>query len=69
MPTTPLLLLLHFASPKPYLLALALCASVGPPVWVISVDPMVKELAASLVMSRPTGALVPGCLPTQAVAP
>jgi hypothetical protein len=55
--------------PKPYLLALALCTSVGPPIWVVSVDPMVEELAASLVMSRPTRAPVPGCLPTQAVAP
>jgi hypothetical protein len=36
-------------------LALALCEGAGPPVWV---DPMLDELAASLVVSWSTGASV-----------
>ena len=39
--------------PEPDLLALALCASAGPPAWVVSFDPMLEELATSLVVSRP----------------
>ena len=44
-------------------LALALCASVGPPAWVVSFDPMLEELAASLVVSQPMRAATPECLP------
>jgi hypothetical protein len=46
----------------------AMCASTGPPAWVISVDPMLEELAASLIMSWPARTPTLGCLPTQAVA-
>jgi hypothetical protein len=45
-----------------------MCVSAGPLAWVISVDPMLEELAASLIMSWLVRTLVPGCLPTQAVA-
>ena len=58
--------ILCFLEPDP--LALALCASTGPPVWVGSFDPMLEELAASLVVSRPMSAATPECLPTQATA-
>lgn len=40
-----------------------LCEGAGPPAWV---DPMLDELAASLVMSRPTGAPVHGSPSTPA---
>lgn len=50
------------------LLALVLCASVGPLAWVVLVDPMLEELIVSLVLSRPAGDPTPRCLPT-AVAP
>ena len=53
---------LCFLEPDP--LVLALCASAGPPAWVISFDPMLEDLAASLVMSRPASEPVPGCQPT-----
>jgi hypothetical protein len=43
-----------------------MCASVGPPAWVVSVDPMLEELATSLVVSQPARTPAPGCLPTQA---
>ena len=45
-------------------MALALCASAGPPVWVVSFDPMLEELATSLVVSRLMRAATPECLPT-----
>jgi hypothetical protein len=38
--------------PEPDPLALALCVSARPPTLVVSFDPMLEELAASLVMSR-----------------
>ena len=37
--------------PEPDPLALALCVSAGPPALVVSFDPMLEELAASLVVS------------------
>ena len=55
---------LYFLEPNP--LALALCASAGPPAWVVSFDPMLEELAASLVVSRPMRAATPECLPATA---
>ena len=45
---------LSFPEPDP--VALALCVSAGPPALVISFDPMLEELAASLVVSRPMSA-------------
>jgi hypothetical protein len=50
--------------PKLDPLALVLCASAGPPAWVTMFDPMLEELAASLVVSQSTGAVTPECLPT-----
>jgi hypothetical protein len=50
-------------------LALVLCESAGPPTWVVSFDPMLEELAASLVVIRPMGATTPECLPTQEADP
>ena len=47
-------------------MALALCVSAGPPALVISFDPMLEELAASLVVSRPMRAATPECLPATA---
>jgi hypothetical protein len=41
-------------------------ACVGPQEWV---DPMLEELAASLVVSWPAGAPVPGCPSTTTTAP
>jgi hypothetical protein len=38
---------------KPDPLAMALCEGTGPPAWVTSIDPMLDELVASLVVSRP----------------
>ena len=52
---------LSFPEPDP--VALALCVSAGPPALVISFDPMLEELAASLVVSRPVRAATPECLP------
>ena len=52
---------LSFPEPDP--VALALCVSAGPPALVISFDPMLEELAASLVVSRPMRAATPECLP------
>ena len=52
---------LSFPEPDP--VALALCVSAGPPALVISFDPMLEELAASLVMSRPMRAATHECLP------
>jgi hypothetical protein len=40
----------------------ALCEGAGPPTWFDSVDPMLDELAASLVASRPAVTPAPGCL-------
>jgi hypothetical protein len=51
--------------PEPDPLALELCACEGPPAWV---DTMLKELAASLVVSPSVGALVPRCSPAPVVA-
>jgi hypothetical protein len=45
---------------------LDLCESVEPPTWV---DTMMEELEASLVVSQPSGALVPRCQPSQVAAP
>jgi hypothetical protein len=53
---------LSFLEPGP--LALVMCASVGPPTWVISVDPMLEELTASLVVNQPVRALAPRCWPS-----
>ena len=39
-----------FLEPDP--LVEALCEGTGPPAWVASVDPMLDELAASLIASR-----------------
>ena len=44
-------------------LVLAMCVSAGPPALIISFNPMLEELAASLVMSRPMRAATPECLP------
>ena len=44
-------------------MALTLCVSAGPPALVISFDPMLEELTASLVVSRPMRAPTPKCLP------
>jgi hypothetical protein len=52
---------LSFLEPGP--LALVMCASVGPPTWVVSVDPMLEELTASVIVNRPVRALVPRCRP------
>ena len=49
-----------FLEPDP--LAEALCEGAWPPVWLVSVDPMLDELAASLVASRPAVTPAPGCL-------
>ena len=54
--------------PEPDTVALALCVSAGPPALVISFDPMLEELAASLVVSWPMRAATPECLPAM-VAP
>lgn len=55
--------------PKSDPLVLALCASMGPRAWVVSVDPTLEELAASLVVSQQVEAIMPGCSPPQAAAP
>jgi len=49
-----------FLEPDP--LAEELCEGAGPPIWLVSVDPMLDELAASLVVSRPAVTPAPGCL-------
>ena len=53
--------ILCFLEPDP--LALALCASTGPPAWVVSFNLILDELAALLVVSRPMRAATPECLP------
>ena len=40
-----------------------MCVSAGPPALVISFDPMLEELAASLIVRRPMRAATPECLP------
>lgn len=49
--------------PEPDPLALELCAGAGPLTWV---DPMLEELTASLVVSRPAGPTTPRCYTTPA---
>ena len=49
-------------------MALALYMSAGPPALVIIFDPMLEELAASLVVSRPMSAATPECLPATTAA-
>jgi hypothetical protein len=44
---------------EPDSLVKALCEGAGPPAWVISVDPMLDELPASLVASRPAATPLP----------
>jgi hypothetical protein len=59
---------LCFPKPDPLALALVLCMSAGPPALVVSFYLMLEELAASLVVNRPTSEPVPGCQPTLEVA-
>jgi hypothetical protein len=49
-----------FLEPDP--LAEALCVGAGPPAGLVLIDPMLDELAASLVVSRPAVAPALGCL-------
>jgi len=51
--------------PEPDPLVLEPCAGAGPPAWV---DPMLEELTASLVVSRPAGPTTPWCPTTPAGA-
>jgi hypothetical protein len=50
----------YFLEPDP--LAEALCEGARPLAWVFSIDPMLDELAASLVASRQAVTPAPGCL-------
>ena len=54
---------------KPDLLVEALCMGAYPTTWLVSVDPMLDELAALLVASRPAVTPMPGCLHAVASAP
>ena len=54
---------------EPDLLAEMLCVGAGPPTWLVLVDPMLDELAASLVASRPAVTPATGCLHAAASVP
>jgi len=57
----------RFLEPDP--LAETLCVGAGPPTWLVSVDPMLDQLAASLVASRPAVTPATGCLHAAASVP
>ena len=50
-------------------LAKTLCVGVGPPTLLVSVDPILDELAASLVVSRPAVTPATECLHAAASVP
>jgi hypothetical protein len=65
--TSPSTATLRFLETDP--LAEMLCVRAGPPTWLILVDPMLDELASSLIVSQPAVTLAPGCLHAAASVP